>query len=601
MNMLDATCDKLHTLRVRILGSIFLVFSLSLALALYGMWTFQRNKTVAMAQQEAQQVGQVLKAGLRASMLQNDQLAIQKTIDEMIEVTNISRISILDVDGQVKVTSDPLLMGRNFDKEQECSICHAGAGHAPVQDNLVIDEGGIPILRKIIKIENRPECNRCHAAEQKLCGILMVDSSLVGSYEILKTMAWRAALTGAITFLVIALLISHIISRFVTDPLQALLKGFQRVGRGDFDYWVDAKGSDEVTEIADSFNVMSRAIGRYIEEVANKSDEITTLYIIVQRMSETIDGKKLKHIVIDLLLDIFKARTVALVVPVDITNGEYEVNSGESGSRQHQRIKYALSASSDPHPAVSKAELVYWHEHGLGQPVFDDDGSKTLISIQLQDMRYALVCAVKDGEHPFSLAEKKIFPALVHHIAISFANARLYSIAITDGLTGLYTKRYLNTIAQELQEKASGDGGEGFGLMMVDIDHFKEVNDQYGHQVGDLVLRQMGEVIRAGLRVDDIPCRYGGEEFVIFLPGADMKIGCMVAERLRVAIADYLFVAGDDLVLRKTISIGLACSSLSIYSIEELIQQADEAMYVAKRKGRNRVELCSVTKSDAVE
>jgi diguanylate cyclase (GGDEF)-like protein len=425
-----------------------------------------------------------------------------------------------------------------------------------------------------------------------------VDSSLAGSYKILKTMALRAALTGAITFLVIALLVSYIISRFVTDPLQALLKGFHRVGQGDFDYWVEAKGSDEITEIADSFNVMSRAVGRYLDEVATKSEEITTLYTIVQRMSETIDGKKLKHIVIDLLLEIFKARTVVLIVPADVSGGIYEVNSGESGSRQHLGTQYILS-SDDPHPAISREELVLWQEHGLGQPVFAADGSKTLISIHLQEMRFALVCAIKDGGQPFSLAEKKIFPALVHHLAISFANARLYTMAITDELTGLYTKRYLNTIAQELHEKSVDDEGEGFCLMMVDIDHFKEVNDQYGHPIGDLVLQQMADVIRAGLRTADIPCRYGGEEFVIILPGADMETGCMVAERLRGAIADYFFVGGDDLILRKTISVGLACSSSSVVSVEDLIRQADEAMYAAKRQGRNRIEVCSLSKSSA--
>ncbi|MDH5525388.1 MAG: diguanylate cyclase [Desulfobulbaceae bacterium] len=591
--MLDQTFNKLQTLRFRILGSIFLVFSLSLALALYGMWTYQRTKVVGLARNEAQQVGQTIKAGLRASMLQNDRLAVEKTIGEMADGINISTISILDLGGRVRMASDPLLVGRQYNKEKECSVCHVGSGLVPGRDNVVVEEGGKPILRKIIKIENLPECHQCHAAEQKLCGILMVDSSLAGSYAILKTMALRAIFTGLLTFLIIALLVSYVISRFVTNPLQALLKGFYRVGQGDFDYWVDAKGSDEITEIADTFNVMSRAVGRYIDELASKSEEISTLYTIVQRMSQTIDGKKLKHIVIDLLLEIFKARTVVLIVPADVAGGVYEVFSGESGSRQHQQDKFDLAGSVDPHPAVSRAEVEQWQAAGFAQPLFADGGCKTLISIQMQDMRFALVCAVKDEGRSFSMAEKKIFPALIHHIAISFANSRLYTMAITDGLTGLYTKRYLNTIASELHEKSSsGEPGDGFCLMMVDIDHFKEVNDQYGHQVGDRVLLEMADVIRAGLRTADIPCRYGGEEFVLILPGTDVETGCMVAERLRAAIAEHAFMVDADLVLHKTISIGLACGSLAVASVDEMIRQADEALYVAKRQGRNRIEVC---------
>ncbi|MGV1100399.1 diguanylate cyclase [Thiovibrio sp. JS02] len=590
--MLAKYGDKIHTLRFRILGSIFLVFAFSLSVALFGMWTAQRSKVVAMAQEEAMQAGLTIKAGLHVSMLQNDRSAIKKTISVMAEAGNISRISVLDLGGMVKLSSDAALQGRVYDRNRAaaCVECHRRSGETPPLAFRVVDEAGEPVLRNVLKIENRAECHRCHDPAQELCGILMVDSSLATAYESLNRTAVQVVVTGLVTFLVIALLVSFLIAKFVTNPLQAMVQGFQQVGGGDFDYWVEVKGSDEIVEISDSFNIMSRAVGRYIKEIASKSDEISTLYTIVQRMSETIDGQKLKHIVIDLLLEIFKAKTVVLILPVDSAVGRYEVFWGEGGARRHHRAEYELSAGGDPHPDVSRTALAAWQEQTLDQPVLGAGESKALISIHLQDMRFALLCIVKGGEHPFAGAEKKLFPAVVHHIAISFANARLYTMAITDELTGLYTKRYLHSVAKELLVKADKEKGPGLCLLMLDIDHFKDVNDRHGHLTGDRVLRQVAEVIRTSLRTADIPCRYGGEEFVVFLPDTDQQTGVKVAERLRMAVAQHSFLGAEDLILRKTISIGLACAAGRSGSLEELLSRADAALYDAKQHGRNQVK-----------
>ncbi len=593
--MLAQYSNKTYSLRFRILASIFLVFALSLAIALFCMWTAQRNKVVSMAQAEAMQAGLTIKAGLRVSMLQNDRPAIKKTIAEMVEAGHISRISVLDINGRVKMTSDAALKALIYDRDRDiaCIGCHTRSGENPQVAFRVVDEAGDPVLRNVLKIENRAECHQCHDPAKKLCGILMVDSSLSASYGSLNRIAIQVIITGLVTLLVIALLVSFLISRFVTNPMQALLQGFQKVGRGDFDYWVDVKGSDEIIEIADSFNIMSRAVGRYIREIASKSEEIETLYTIVQRMSETIDGKKLKHITLELLLEVFKAETVVLVLPLETEAGRYEVYWGSRGTRRHNRAEYDKAATEDPHPMVNREVIKRWQNGAFNQPVLQNGENRALIPIHLQDMRFALVFVIKEKDHTFSKSEKNLFPAVVHHIAISFANARLYTMAITDSLTGLYTKRYLHNVAKELLIKATHADESLLCLLMLDIDHFKEVNDLHGHLTGDRVLRQMAKAIRSNLRTADIPCRYGGEEFVVFLPDTDKKTGCEVAERLRLAVEKHSFVGAGDLVLRKTISIGLAANTRGAVDLEELLRRADAALYKAKENGRNQVQAWS--------
>lgn len=587
--MLENFRNKLYTLRFRILASMFLVFALSLTLALFCMWSAQRNKMVAMAQEEAMQVGLTIKAGLRASMLQNDRPTIKKTIAAMTEAGNISRISVLNVDGKVKLTSDKILQEQVYDKDHDlaCIECHTQSGQKPQHAFRVVDEAGKPVLRNVLKVENQTECHQCHEPTQRLCGILMIDSSLAASYESLNHIALQVIITGFVTFMVIALLVSYLITIFVTKPMQSLIEGFHKVGGGDFDYWIDIKGSEEIVEIANSFNIMSRAIGRYIKEIGCKSEELSTLYTIVQRMTETIDGQRLNHIAIDLLLEVFKAETVALLIPIDAKAETFEVYWGMTGNSRHHRSKYLTTSQEAPHPTVSRAELLDWQAQGFCQPLLQDKGSRALFPIGLQNMRFALISIVKQNGQSFSPAEKKLFPPVVHHLAISFANARLYSMAITDSLTGLYSKRYLLNVAKELLTEAKQ--GQGLCLLMLDIDYFKEVNDQFGHLTGDRVLREMAELIEANLRTADVPCRYGGEEFSVFLPNTDGQTGLKIAERLRLAVEQHPFSVEEDRTLHKTISIGLACNEKGSASLEELLQRADTALYRAKEGGRNQV------------
>ena len=162
-------------------------------------------------------------------------------------------------------------------------------------------------------------------------------------------------------------------------------------------------------------------------------------------------------------------------------------------------------------------------------------------------------------------------------------------MAITDGLTGLHNRRYMETHLGTLAEQASLRG-KSLALMMLDIDFFKAVNDTYGHDAGDDVLREFAVRIRKSIRGIDLACRYGGEEFVIVMPETDMHVAGMVAERLRRAVAAEPFAVDKGTRhIQVTISIGLAALERKGEPMADVLKRADLALYRAKHDGRNRV------------
>ncbi len=172
-------------------------------------------------------------------------------------------------------------------------------------------------------------------------------------------------------------------------------------------------------------------------------------------------------------------------------------------------------------------------------------------------------------------------------------NRLLLKISSTDALSGLMTRRHWEAAVEAMtsQTEPSGSGCGCAVMLMMDIDHFKHVNDQHGHTAGDEVIRKVGEVIRRGLREGDLAGRYGGDEFAVVLCGADMAVATGVAERIRTSMEGALFELAPG--LRCTLSIGLAARPAVDSGVSAWIEQADAALYRAKLAGRNRLALAN--------
>jgi diguanylate cyclase (GGDEF)-like protein len=210
------------------------------------------------------------------------------------------------------------------------------------------------------------------------------------------------------------------------------------------------------------------------------------------------------------------------------------------------------------------------------------DGEKTHNGANAEQRRLGLVCA--------------------EQISLAIANVKLRDQlrdqSIRDVLTGLFNRRYmLETCRLEFSRAARA--GQSISILSIDVDHFKKYNDNHGHDAGDMVLRAVGNCLENLFRNEDIPCRFGGEEFVVILPGADADAGSRRAEQLRSKTEEIVVRYLEKNLPRITVSIGVAVFPQAGDNPQAVLKAADEALYRAKEKGRNRVELSGAAAIDA--
>jgi two-component system cell cycle response regulator len=180
------------------------------------------------------------------------------------------------------------------------------------------------------------------------------------------------------------------------------------------------------------------------------------------------------------------------------------------------------------------------------------------------------------------LRKKRYGDRLRHNMQLSL------EMAITDQLTSLHNRRYMARHLDTLMKNAAP--AKPISFLIMDIDYFKAVNDTYGHDAGDEVLREFASRVSANVRGIDLACRYGGEEFVVVMPDTDVNFAYAVAERLRHSVETVPFpISRDPSRINVTVSIGIASSVGGEDTSETLLHRADQALYRAKREGRNRV------------
>jgi len=223
-----------------------------------------------------------------------------------------------------------------------------------------------------------------------------------------------------------------------------------------------------------------------------------------------------------------------------------------------------------------------YHAFGLRK-----NGSKLLLEIIgkpcVYKGQFAQMAAIRD------ISEKQ------QVLSLSMAYKNLEQVSITDELTGLYNSRHLKAILNSEIER-SRRSGQPLSLLMIDVDHFKLVNDRHGHQMGDAVLHKLGQILLADRRQNDVVARYGGDEFAILLVDTPCAIAVDVADRLRAKIeAEWFQKAKSGLGIASTISIGVASFPIEATTPQDLIAASDKALYEAKLNGRNRVKLFKKT------
>ncbi len=384
-------------------------------------------------------------------------------------------------------------------------------------------------------------------------------------------------------FLLLAFAFALALSRSLQAQMQRLLQAARRLGSGELGVKVPTEGNDEFAALGSEFNAMARQLESRLDELGAERER---LQLAVRR----VGGALATGLDRDALLEIV-VQTAVDGVAADV--GRASVRDAPGGALAEHAVVGELGAlrpvldvvEAKVLETLDAAELSDGDAHALSHPLRPSGGGTKVVG---------LVSVARAGR-PFTPAEQDLFNYLAEQAAVSMENADLHETvqrqAVTDELTGLFNHRRFQEVMSIEVERAKRFG-QPLGLIMLDIDDFKSVNDLYGHLQGDQVLREVARVLLDTAREIDEPARYGGEEMAVALPQTDLEGAYLFAERLRARIAslEIPMLHGGDGVVRITASVGAAALPQSAVADKDaLVQAADAALYRAKRRGKNRV------------
>ena len=380
-------------------------------------------------------------------------------------------------------------------------------------------------------------------------------------------------------FFIIAVACALLVSRSLQQQIGGFLVAARRLGSGDFSAEIPTSGNDEFAALGDEFNKMSHQLEARLRELRQERERVQgSMRRLGEAVASNLDRDALLEIVV---------RTAVEGVGADAGRASVCAEDGatlleRSRVGRIDGLEEALSSVEiDALRAGRPREAAVGEASAIAHPLRGADGSEGMVG---------LVSVGRTGR-PFTQSERELFHYLAAQAAVSMENVGLHETvareSVTDDLTGLANRRGFDDRLVGEVERAKRFG-HALGLVLLDIDDFKDVNDSFGHQQGDLVLREVAKVVRDSLREIDEPARYGGEELAMVLPETDLEGAYNLAERVRERIAAMMLPVGrDGDVLRITASFGVAAVPDTPADEAALIAAADAALYEAKRGGKN--------------
>jgi diguanylate cyclase (GGDEF)-like protein len=397
----------------------------------------------------------------------------------------------------------------------------------------------------------------------------------------------------ALIFLGVSALIGYMFTQNITTPIFALQQATREVERGNFEHQLEPTSRDEIGYLMQGFNSMIKRIRETTFRLRQRIRELAALNRAIRNLSQYLDKEKIIEVSVALLAGMVNPRIIALLLKLPEGN-EWEIVGSEGILGKKRTLVLNPKEGILGRVILTRAPQIARSPQVLSQKEkYLFEGFKVIYAFPFiaQEEILGGVFIVDPNTKVEERDQIRFLSTFTSQIAISLQNAFLYEMAITDGLTKLFIKRYFDTqLIHEIHR--SHRYHHKMSLLMIDIDHFKQINDTYGHLAGNLVLKKIGEILRTQSRTVDIVSRYGGEEFTIILPESDKKCAYQMAERLRQKVAEEEFEISHtpgSRRIRVTISIGIACFPEDALEKEALIGLADKYLYQAKLHGRNRV------------
>jgi len=402
---------------------------------------------------------------------------------------------------------------------------------------------GERLLTFLAPIRNGIACRMCHGNEDPVRGVLKFTTSLTPVQNDID-MTWSHSIVMIVCAIIsIVILTGIVVNHTIVTPINTVTTAMKHAAKGDLQVQVPVLGRDELSNMATSFNLMTAELARTYTGLRSEQDKLATIILSAQEGIVATDN----------------SGDVVLVNPAAeklLGKSKEEIIAG--GFLNILDDTKVLQSLLDRGTEIREPEIISYYDYVLSvyadcirNPAGDQMGSATLIR---------------------DITDEKIL------------EDRLKRLSITDELTGLYNRRYLDESLASEFSRAKRYKTE-LSIFMFDVDHFKKFNDEYGHTQGDRVLKMIAEILQQNMRTIDIPCRYGGEEFLAIMPDTDENGAVVVAERTREQIETSELDG-----LKVTVSIGVTTlSEVESPSEADFLKVVDQALYKAKGEGRNRV------------
>ena len=426
------------------------------------------------------------------------------------------------------------------------------------------------------------------------------------------TFLYAVLLTVVLAAGAAAILVARWLAHSTTRPLGDLAWAADQVAGGDLDTRVPIVRPDELGRLAATFNRMTRELKAYVQALTASRDQLRGhLAILGETLSSTHDVDRILQVILRTALAATGARA-GLVLLLDPAGGQLVAHTavGLTGAWDLPEDQLgtmrlpvgsgvlgqvaAAGESRRGHGAIADAEpacrtylaVPIQAPAGVDDPLLPGEGAPATLGV--------LALYDRVGGDDFDDADLHTLRTFAGQAGVAVHNVRVHEeaqrLSLTDPLTGLWNYRCLRESMRREVERASRFG-RMLAVLVLDLDHFKEVNDTYGHAAGDAVLGEFARRIRIGLREVDVAFRQGGEEFVVLLPETDAYGGIIVAERLGAAVRDRPVSIEARGSIPVTVSIGVAVFPQHGKTVQEVLQAADDALYAAKNGGRDTYRL----------
>lgn len=583
------------------------------AMSLYAFRSF----SIASATEHIRTAGEIVRVGLTESMINGVIDKRERFLQRLVEVQGLKSARVIRSPEVEKQFGKGLAVESVAD-ESELAVIREGKPRFELftQDGEDLFRGTIPY---IATASGTPNCLQCHQVKE---GAVLGAVSMSMSVELLKEKAIYtvAGIAGTVTlFALLLVLLLRRLLRPISDTANAVEEAVQRALRGDFQAHVEKRTNDEIGQIASDMNRLLTFLDDGLNRIGSN----------VARLTERTPapGENLLTATIEMVEGLTKAAHFKQAIEEDESKAEiylrlsntlktefgltefslYEVNSSK---KQMKTILVDGQMADtcrwcDPQimvrPEACRVRRTGHLVDGISNPEIcysfrppTDVGSRRHICfpvIQSGSVGSVVQLLAPPAEQESLQVKAPFIHVYLRETAPVLETKRLMESlrdsTLLDPMTGLHNRRfleeYVETLVASVQRKQSH-----VAILMLDLDYFKMVNDTYGHDAGDAVLKALSNVLKHSVRASDMIIRYGGEEFLIILTDSSGEMADRVAENIRIAV-ENLKVPVAGIVLQKTISIGVSDFPSDSETFWQAVKFADVALYQAKDRGRNRV------------